>query len=268
MDDIHITPRPNGMTKSHHVASVLRDAIRAGTLPAGSKVPTAASLSEQLGYDYVTVLRGYGLLRQEGILSVEQGRGTFVRVHRLLRHPLLEYERIGSSAAAAEPIGLFERGTGVEESAVRVDIEYSQVPAPEGLAEDIEPGTPMLDRRYLWFVDGKTHQDTHSYLPYALVEGTPLEKKDQEQPGRGTLTQLRDVGVHVDRTLTEISARAPSPEEAALLHIDPTTPILVSRRQNFAQGQTVSVADSITPSDRIMFTMETSVDENGEMRLP
>ncbi len=269
MPDLEISPRPGGVSKSHHVASVLRDAIRDGRLPAGAQLPTAAQLKADFGYDQVTVLRGFGILRQEGVLSTEQGRGTFVRHRRrLLRIPLLEYERLGPDADAGDPLGLFERGTGVEEGAVKVDIEYSKVPAPEDLAEDLEPGTPMLDRRYLWIVDGEVRQEDHSYLLYSLVEGTPVEDESQERPGRGTLTQLRDVGVQVDGKITEISAHAPSPEQAALLQIEPGTPILASRRRLFSQGRTVCVSDSIASSDRVVHTLETSITENGEETLP
>src|SRR5262249_1689070 len=58
---------------------VLAADIRAGRLPAGSRLPTHRQLAAREGIALVTASRVYAELRAMGLVSGEQGRGTFVR---------------------------------------------------------------------------------------------------------------------------------------------------------------------------------------------
>lgn len=56
----------------------VREAIRAGELPAGSQLPTVRDLAWRLHLTPGTVARAYQLATQEGLLAATVGRGTFV----------------------------------------------------------------------------------------------------------------------------------------------------------------------------------------------
>ncbi len=60
------------------LSRALRDAIRAGDLPAGSQLPTVRDLAWRLHLTPGTVARAYQLATQEGLLAATVGRGTFV----------------------------------------------------------------------------------------------------------------------------------------------------------------------------------------------
>lgn len=60
------------------LARALRDAIRAGDLPPGSRVPTVRDLAWRLQVTPGTVARAYHIATQEGLLDATVGRGTFV----------------------------------------------------------------------------------------------------------------------------------------------------------------------------------------------
>ena len=60
------------------LSRALRDAIRAGTLAAGSQLPPVRELSWSLHLTPGTVARAYQLATQEGLLAATVGRGTFV----------------------------------------------------------------------------------------------------------------------------------------------------------------------------------------------
>ncbi len=60
------------------LSRALRDAIRAGELPAGSQLPTVRDLAWRLHLTPGTVARAYQLATQEGVLAATVGRGTFV----------------------------------------------------------------------------------------------------------------------------------------------------------------------------------------------
>lgn len=56
----------------------LRDAVRAGDLPPGTRLPTVRDLAWRLGVTPGTVARAYQLATQEGLAEAVVGRGTFV----------------------------------------------------------------------------------------------------------------------------------------------------------------------------------------------
>jgi GntR family transcriptional regulator/MocR family aminotransferase len=60
------------------IAEAFIAAIQAGRLPAGSRLPTIRQLAQELGVSVTTVLGAYTRLRDEGWISSEVGRGTFV----------------------------------------------------------------------------------------------------------------------------------------------------------------------------------------------
>ncbi|MQA09571.1 MAG: GntR family transcriptional regulator [Pseudonocardiaceae bacterium] len=60
------------------VADDLREQIRSGELPSGSKLPNEWELSEAYQVARVTVRRAIIELRKEKLVTVTIGRGTFV----------------------------------------------------------------------------------------------------------------------------------------------------------------------------------------------
>ena len=60
------------------LARLLREAIRAGDLPCGSKLPTVRDLAWRISVTPGTVSRAYQIVTQEGLLEATVGRGTFV----------------------------------------------------------------------------------------------------------------------------------------------------------------------------------------------
>lgn len=254
--------RPHGLAKYQHVAGVLRDRIRSGEYEPGARLPTEPQLEEEFpAYDRSTIRRGLALLRQEGLVNSEQGRGVFVRQTRLLRHPLLDVlraEYLRDQAGDSADRGLFELGTDAPDEHTEVFIDYTQVPANADLAEQfgIASGTDLLCRKYTFVVDKAVHQITRSYILWSMAENTTLASQDNERQGRGTFTQLAEINVVVDSVSVDLSARMPAPDEAAALNSDEGIPVLIDRRRCLADGTVVCVADTLTPADRIMYGVD------------
>jgi GntR family transcriptional regulator len=247
------------MAKYLHVADVLRARIQSGAYGAGEALPSEPHLIKEFEYDRGTVRRGLAVLRQEGLITSEQGRGVHVRQTRTLRHELLHVLRAEpNNDEKALKNGLFEYGTNTAAAAVRVAIKYNVLGAPDALANvfEIEAGTSLLERRYTFLANLVPHQITRSYLLADMVEGTPLGDPDNERPGRGTHAQLLSVGVEVDFISMDITARMPTPTEATELLMGDGTPLLVDQRRSLAQGRVVCVADTLTPADRIRFGLD------------
>lgn len=266
MSQLRPTRRP-GLTKSQHVAAVLRDRIDRGEYQPGQKLPAEPELCDFFGYDRSTVRRGLAMLRQEGLVVAEQGRGVFVRQRRLVRHELLrvlraEYEH--NMARKTPERGLFELTTDTPDDRTQVQVEYIPTTATRDLAEsfDVELDTDLLERRYLFVVDGEPNQLTRSYLMQSMIAGTELVDPANERRGRGTFAQLYDIGISIDKVSVDIQARMPTPDEAAALAITEGTPLLIDRRRSSSGDRVVAVADTITPADRIVYGLDLSFQDS------
>jgi GntR family transcriptional regulator len=56
-------------------------------LQPGDRLPTVRGLAAQLGVNFNTVARAYRLLAAAGVLSTQQGRGTYILERARLRSP-------------------------------------------------------------------------------------------------------------------------------------------------------------------------------------
>jgi len=61
------------------VAERIKHSIATGEWTPGEQLPTVRQLAHDLRVNFNTIARAYALLAAAGIISTEQGRGTFVR---------------------------------------------------------------------------------------------------------------------------------------------------------------------------------------------
>ncbi|MGW4955122.1 GntR family transcriptional regulator [Streptomyces parvulus] len=60
------------------VAASVRRAVAEGSLPKGRRLPAARALAKSLDINMHTVLRGYQILKEEGLIEMRPGRGAVV----------------------------------------------------------------------------------------------------------------------------------------------------------------------------------------------
>ena len=65
--------------RAQRVYDVLRGRITSGELTSGSQLPSYVALAEQFGVAPLTMRQVLARLEEEGLVSREQGRGTYVR---------------------------------------------------------------------------------------------------------------------------------------------------------------------------------------------
>ena len=71
--------RKSDQTLIHQIANILAERIRLGALEEGSQLPSMRKFSKENQVSLVTVSKAYTLLEKIGYISLEHGKGAFVR---------------------------------------------------------------------------------------------------------------------------------------------------------------------------------------------
>jgi GntR family transcriptional regulator len=254
---IDVPPPQRGRPRYRQVADELRRRILTGATPAGSLLPTEPQLIAEFQVSRGTVREALGLLRAEGLVVTEHGRGSYARpVLPVTRRGTERYRR-EMARALVEPTPAqatsFTADHGIDWSAYQLDREYREVPASTAIAElfGIKAGTMLLERRFVFRAQGIPQQMSTSNYPLDLIAGTPVADPANEPWPGGNFAQLRSLGIEVTRIVERIRARMPVPEEVETLRIPGGTPVLAITRQTFAGDRVVEVAvDMVLPADR------------------
>lgn len=78
----------------------IKHQVAAGQLQPGDRLPTVRALAAELRIHTNTVARAYDLLDQAGVISAQQGRGTYIA--RPADHPHLQRQRRDTLQTAIE----------------------------------------------------------------------------------------------------------------------------------------------------------------------
>lgn len=250
-----------GNRERDRIAGELRRRIRGGDPAPGDRLPPASELAERHGGDPSSVRGALTLLRAEGLVGEDTGAGALVRAPRRAvvrssgRHQW-EKDRARADLGERRSTGATESDTGSVVDDLVFSARYTRVEADRDLAEalGVAEGTALLERAYR-----TRHHDedapfglTSSYLPLTLVESNPdlLDESREPWPG-GTQSQLRTVGVEVDRVEETVTARPPTQEERDELGLGGGTAVMVVRKVSIdTGGRVVDWAEVVLPGDR------------------
>lgn len=238
------------------IAQALREEILAGRIEPGDQLPSENELAEQHSSTRTTVRKAIALLRSEGLVVSEQGRGAFVRPR-----PAVKLLLTGSNWRTRRDTGVsnfnaeaLAQGRQPKQQILSVE----ETPAPAEVAErlGITVGTPVIARRRLFTIDGEPMQLCDGYYPTDLFRGTAVA-----EPGRirgGVHAVIEDpagpIRARVARFVEALEARLPWPSESDALAIPEGVPVVrILRTALDAQGRPLEVLDSLVPSDRYEF---------------
>lgn len=210
-------------------------------------------LAEQYGLNRTTINKAVRLLAAQGLVTVEHGRGAFVRiVPRPVMHVSTSYlvqadDRPRASwQSEAERLGM--RGT-------QQLTEVGEVAAPDDVGGllGIEPGTTVIVRRRVMLLDDEPVQLADSYYPLDLVYGTPIAEP-RKLPG-GTVAALERLGLELGDFEEHVTARAAAPDERQALRLADGVPVLILTRTTYTtDGRSVEVSQAILAADRHQLT--------------
>lgn len=235
----------------------LREAIEAGRYQPGDRLPTEGELQHTFGVSRVTVRTALRRLEEDGLISTQRGRGTFVTTQA---NPKRQIERHPARLLAFEQD---LRRYGVEPHAEVLAVEW--VPASSRVAGllDVPPGQEVLRLRRLGYVDDAPLwvESRHFHPRVAAV----LAEQDLRSASITTLLQ-QIAGKPVTSSRLRISAGAATPDQARLLALAPGEPVLINEFADYVDDQPIEAARAVFRGDRYAFIVEVfsshgSVDE-------
>ncbi|MHC1740500.1 MAG: GntR family transcriptional regulator [Anaerolineaceae bacterium] len=212
------------LPKYFQLAEILKKKIEDGEWQPRSAIPSERQLEGLYGVSRTTTREAVDTLVQQGFLYREHGRGTFVSPPKLQKG-LMELTSFSED--------LIKRG--IHPGQIIRDISTVIPPVSILLKLELPVGTPLLRLERIRLGNGVPIGLQTSYL--ALNENQTITWADLEEYGslyRLLQEKFLIIPSEADETLEVTLA---TPEEAALLQIEPGAPLLLSERVLFAQNR-------------------------------
>jgi GntR family phosphonate transport system transcriptional regulator len=237
--------RGGGIALWRQIAERIREEIGAGIHRPGDRLPPEADLAGRFGVNRHTLRRAMATLVAEGVVRVDQGRGTFVEARRI-PYPIQRRTRFSEavSAHAKSPGGrLLAHGTDE---------------ADAWLAErlDVPEGTPLIRIETLSAADGVPVSLATHWIPAARFPDavTVFERT-------GSFTRVLEAHGVADyaRRSTRVTARVAEPAEARLLEMEAGAVVLVTENVDVDPGGVpVQTGRTRFAADRVELVVRTA----------
>lgn len=245
MDDPLTDPvvRQDGVALWRQIARRIQAEIASGDLQAGTKLPTEAEMSSRFGVNRHTVRRALEELSRDGLVRVEQGRGSFVA------EDVLEY-----AVEARTRFSEWIRKHNKEPSGIVRQLREMPADARVATALGLRNGSRVVVLERLGFADDKPVSLTRHYFPAARLKG--LLTALQATPS--ITAALRQVGVDdYLRLETRVTARLPTQSETDLLRTARNRPVLITENINVDRdGAVIEFSTGCYPTPRVQIVFE------------
>lgn len=209
------------------MAQELRELITNGHLAPGDKLPSERTLAEQYQVARNTAREAIRLLADQGLVTIEHGRGVFVRAkNRLLRFGAERYARTLRVETGLSP---YRAEVSRQGRVARVDCtSIERITPPADVAERLllDPMTDTVVRRENWyFADDEPMQVGVTYIPWSIAGDSVLGHS--AKMGKGSLyARFEELGHAITTIREEVTARMPTPEELQGLSIPDGVPVI------------------------------------------
>ena len=236
--------RGDGISLWRQIADDLRRDIRDEVVRPGQRLPTEAELVARFGVNRHTVRQAIASLADEGLVSVEQGRGTFVP-ERVVDYTLGKRTRFSASirkSAGAPQHDLLDAGLmpASREAAAALGLRVGETVVVARILDTVG-GRPLSL--------GDHHFSARRFPRMAAVFAETASVTEA----------LRRLGVEdYTRQETRVTARQATAEESALLRLPRGRSLVITEAINVdARGLRLEYGVSRFAADRVQLVFET-----------
>ncbi len=245
-----MTTQPQG--RYTQVAEHLRTRILSGEIEPGQPLPSESTLAAQFELSRPTINKAIRVLVSEGLVTVEHGRGSYVRENRPVLHTSSSYVTADAQGQRQQWHTELQR-QGFTGGQRITGVARENPPAAVAGYLHLDDAEPVVARRRVMLLAGQPIQLATSFYPAALAEGTELA--DPSKMRGGTVAALERLGITLDRFEEHISARMPTGPETEQLKMPPGTPVLEHVRVTYGEAdKPVEVSEAIMRADQNQMT--------------
>ncbi|GAA1280428.1 GntR family transcriptional regulator [Planotetraspora silvatica] len=225
--------------KYAQLVQTLQRRIEGGEYPPGSLLPSENQLIQEFRVSRPTVVAALRVLREQGWIDSQQGKGRFVR-----GRPALDL------AEQSHPGQAYLTNPETKSSGELLEAGAAALPNRIAALLDLPPKSRAFLRRRLVTSDGEPSEIVSLWLALDLSEGTDLTSAEPLPQGIRDHIQSRK-GVRFDHVIEQITARMPSTSEVKQLGMPKNTPVLdVYAAVRDPGGHPLAVLAVVLPADR------------------
>ncbi|WFE30074.1 GntR family transcriptional regulator [Solwaraspora sp. WMMD791] len=219
------------------VLNTLRERIENGSYAPGAVLPSENQLCSEFGVSRPTVLKALGILKQDGWIESQQGKGSFVRGRPPSGRTSPQYAR-----DAVE----------LDESAETEILHVGPVLASPRVAAalNIPDGTPVYERRRRTVSQFGPVDLISTFVPVDIAVGTEIVNP---QPIVGSLIEhiTRHKGLRADYATERMTTRRVSADEADALDVSADESVFsVVITAHRASGEPIMASVLVLPGSR------------------
>jgi GntR family phosphonate transport system transcriptional regulator len=229
------------------IAERLRRAIERNELTVGQQIPTETELMAATGSSRYAIRRALTSLQKDGLIRIEQGRGSFVHQDFLVTY------RLGERARFTDVLIQDQITPGTEV------LRVTEVPADQAVAAalGITPGRAVILMECLGYADGQVVKWDTNYFP--LPRFAAMKPTLKTAPSVTAALAAHGVADYKRRS-TSIVGRLPTPNEARLLRQLPSNPVFETVRSDVdLAGRPIIFGVTIFSCERVRLMLEAPV---------
>jgi DNA-binding GntR family transcriptional regulator len=216
----------------YQLAQLLREQIVTGTWASGAEIPSERKLMEQYGLSRNTVRQAMDLLYHDGLILREQGSGTRVAQFSNSYQYLLDtfYENRDL---------LLRAGYSPKVDTIASEVVFP--PEVARLALKLEKNSPVLNKKLIFYADGRPAMYTLDYMPQSMTG-----EYDLSPEGIGFMNYLDHAsGKRVEYVMIDLSPVEATGEVAATFNCPPGSPVLLMKEIFLDESQKIPIAFSM-----------------------
>lgn len=224
----------------HQIGAIVREKIANGELRSGERIPSEEELRQIFGVSRATVRQALQSLEQDGLISRQPGKGSFVRCGP---------ETVAEVKVTCLLDDLIALGISAENRVASTAVVRASHTVAEALA--VKPGEDVFSFQRIVEVDGDPFAASRAFLPLWMKEH--LSERDLADP-RLLHTLERACGVSPDRADQFLEAVMADASQANLLNVNAGAALLSVTRSTYDRSN-AGLEHSVTyyRSDRTRF---------------
>lgn len=231
----------------YQLKQIIKEEISRGKYLPGEQLPPEATLCETYGVSRITARRAISDLVEEGILTRQQGKGTFVKEVKVKR----ELISVGGFSEITTASGKKPSSQILSNTIVQADDYLTSI-------FHIQSGDPVLKLHRLLYIDNDPFIIETSYYPLERLPG--LEQHIGESTSTYAILKNR-YNIDITRSEKTLDIVFATNYEAELFKCDASTPLYAIEKLAFDQeNRPIHMSQSLFLTTKVKFTL--SIDKS------